>query len=47
MVKVQLHPVTKRMKDREILEKLIIALADHPGMGYYLQKHGLIVLKEG
>jgi len=37
-----LTPSAKGLSDRELLEKLILALADHPGMTYYLSKHGLV-----
>ena len=40
--KTVLSPSAKRLSDRELLEKLILALADHPGMTYYLSEHGLV-----
>ena len=37
-----LSPSAKALSVRELLEKLILAVADHPGMTYYLEKHGLV-----
>ena len=41
-MEVQLYPTVKHMSDRMLLEKLIIALADHPQVCHYLMKHGLV-----
>jgi len=41
-VEVKLCPTVKHMTDRMLLEKLIIALADHPQVSHYLMKHGLV-----
>ena len=40
--KTVLSPSAKALSDRELLEKLILAVADHPGMTYYLRKRGLV-----
>lgn len=44
--KTVLTPSAKMMSDRELLEKLILAIADLPQAGYYLWKHGLVFEKE-
>lgn len=37
----------KSLKDRALLEAAILAVADHPQVGYYLRKHGLVQKKSG